>query len=191
MSYYSSTVALNSEGDVHVSNETVEGLGKNHFFTAIFGAIPRLLFPPTQASTRSITSSSPSKLPQSSGSQEYRGTTFPWDPGETQVECGEAEVILLQLEQSSKQAGLLTNIWPHPGYFFAGGLAGAVSRTATAPLDRLKVYLIAQVGANSDAIEAAKSGAPIKAAQSATGSLIEASKSLWRLGGLRSLFAGD
>lgn len=35
------------------------------------------------------------------------------------------------------------------GYFLAGGLAGVVSRTCTAPFDRLKVFLIAQSGSTS------------------------------------------
>jgi solute carrier family 25 (mitochondrial phosphate transporter), member 23/24/25/41 len=66
------------------------------------------------------------------------------------------------------------------GYFIAGGLAGMVSRTATAPLDRLKVYLIAQTGTKEAAVAAAKEGAPLQAV-----------KHLWKAGGIRSLFAGN
>lgn len=191
LSYYSSTVTVSPEGDVHVSNETVEGLGKAHLFTALFGAVPRLFHPPKQPSSPPTTSSPSAHPPQTStSSQASRETTFPWDPGEKQMALEEAEVFLLPLKQSPKQAGWLTSLLPPSGYFIAGGIAGAVSRTATAPLDRLKVYLIAQVGAKSDAVEAAKSGAPIKAARSATVSLVEASRTLWRLGGLQSLFAG-
>ena len=102
----------------------------------------------------------------------------------------EEEITYLQFEQSPRKPGLLTDLLPDSGYFIAGGIAGAVSRTATAPLDRLKVYLIAQVGVKNEAIHAAKSGAPVKAATSAAGSLIDASRTLWRLGGVRSLFAG-
>ncbi len=36
----------------------------------------------------------------------------------------------------------LTQYLPETGYFIAGALAGGISRTATAPLDRLKVYLL-------------------------------------------------
>ncbi|SLM40251.1 mitochondrial carrier [Lasallia pustulata] len=103
LSYYSSTVTVNSEGDVQVSDETVEGLG----------------------------------------------------------------------------------------YFLAGGIAGVVSRTATAPLDRLKVYLIAQTSVRDETVHAVKSGAPVEAAKKASRPLIEATRTLWRMGGMRSLFAGN
>lgn len=76
------------------------------------------------------------------------------------------------------------------GYFIAGGMAGMVSRTATAPLDRLKVYLIAQTSRKNAAIDAAKSGSPVKAARHLGRPLIDATKDLWAAGGIRSLFAG-
>ncbi|KAI9826096.1 MAG: hypothetical protein M1832_000545 [Thelocarpon impressellum] len=77
------------------------------------------------------------------------------------------------------------------GYFLAGGIAGVISRTATAPLDRLKVYLIAQTGLGRDAVQAAKQGDAVAAAKKVSRPLIEASKELWRAGGVRSLFAGN
>src|SRR5579859_6006658 len=45
------------------------------------------------------------------------------------------------------------------GYFIAGGTAGAVSRTATAPFDRLKTYLIANTGSSRSSAERVARGA--------------------------------
>ena len=81
----------------------------------------------------------------------------------------------------------------HPrelGYFLAGAMAGVVSRTVTAPLDRLKVYLIAQTGVKEQAVQAAKEGAVVQAAKQASRPIVDAIKALWRAGGFRSLFAG-
>ncbi|EMC91523.1 hypothetical protein BAUCODRAFT_295816 [Baudoinia panamericana UAMH 10762] len=77
------------------------------------------------------------------------------------------------------------------GYFVAGGLSGITSRTATAPLDRLKVYLIAQTGNAQEAIQAAKSGAAVTATKHGVATLWNACKELWAAGGIRSLFAGN
>ena len=78
------------------------------------------------------------------------------------------------------------------GYFLAGGLAGMISRTATAPLDRLKVYLIAQVSPRKAAVDAAKeSGNPVIAARHFGKPLVDAVKNLWAGGGVRNFFAGN
>ena len=103
-------------------------------------------------------------------------------------------VILEEEENVSydidEDAGWLTTLFQQSGYFIAGGLAGMVSRTATAPLDRLKVYLIAQTSNTSEALEKAKDGSPAKAAKSLGRPLVNALKELWAAGGIRSLFAG-
>lgn len=117
---------------------------------------------------------------------------FPWDPGDQvfEHETLSEQFIAEPYAIESPIIPLLTDMFPAPGYFVAGGFAGAVSRTATAPLDRLKVFLIAQVGVSTDAVNAAKSGAPAKAAKQATLSLADACRALWRMGGMHSLFAG-
>lgn len=70
-------------------------------------------------------------------------------------------------------------------------MAGMISRTATAPLDRLKVYLIAQVSPKDTIDKALKEGAPVTAVKGFGRNLMEACKDLWRAGGIRSLFAGN
>ena len=87
------------------------------------------------------------------------------------------------------------------GYFTSGGIAGAVSRTATAPFDRLKTFLIANTGgsrqrlantvnAGKDAVKAAGKGEIGKALKTAGSPLIDAIKTIYRAGGVRSFFVG-
>jgi Mitochondrial carrier protein len=85
---------------------------------------------------------------------------------------------------------LLTTLLRALGYFLAGACAGIASRTATAPLDRLKVYLIAQTSTKKAAVEAVKDGSPVKAVRRFGRPLVDAMKDLWAAGGIRSLFAG-
>ena len=198
-SYYSSTVTVNSEGDVHVSNEAAEGLGRHHFLTTLFGTFAAALAAisnPSRQRRPLQPSPIPTNEPESSRTAKDRQlSSFAWDPGDHTSK--EAEVSLLAVvveEDLTNELGrntLLTDLMPDPGYFLAGGIAGAVSRTSTAPLDRLKVYLIAQTGVRDETMHAVKSGAPVQAAKKASRPLIEATKTLWRMGGMRSLFAGQ
>lgn len=85
----------------------------------------------------------------------------------------------------------LTDFAPDPGYFLAGAIAGGVSRTATAPLDRLKVYLLVNTARGGEtAISALKQGKPIAAIKNSFRPFGDAVKDLYRAGGLRGFFAG-
>ncbi|PWZ03220.1 mitochondrial carrier [Testicularia cyperi] len=81
-------------------------------------------------------------------------------------------------------------------FLAAGGIAGAVSRTATAPFDRLKIYLITT--GRSEAAKAAlagqngATGSTAKAAGQGLGILREALTNLYRDGGgLRAFWVGN
>ncbi|KAL5090009.1 hypothetical protein Trisim1_004841 [Trichoderma cf. simile WF8] len=92
----------------------------------------------------------------------------------------------------TKKKFRLTDFAPHPGYFLAGAIAGGVSRTATAPLDRLKVYLLVNTNSGAEtAVTALKQGRLVDALRNAARPFSDAVKDLYRSGGLRSFFAGN
>ncbi|PKS13080.1 hypothetical protein jhhlp_000421 [Lomentospora prolificans] len=88
----------------------------------------------------------------------------------------------------------LTDFVPDPGYFLAGAIAGGVSRTATAPLDRLKVYLLVNTSTShgfQDMVGALKGGHVLKALGHATTPFRLAVRDLWLAGGAKTFFAGN
>lgn len=174
---------VNAEGDVQISDDTIQGLGTlQNFLRTFFGSIflvaktpPQTPFPPDQLDNFEM--SELAESPQS----------LPPRPDLHKISLPIAEVQR-GLWQSFKS--LLIACVPNPGYFVAGGLAGIVSRTSTAPLDRLKVYLIAQTNVTEAAVSAAKHGNVVQAALNAWRPLAVATKELWQAGGMRSLYAG-
>lgn len=231
LSFYSSIVTVNPEGDSLVSDETLEGIGTAGFLLqALFGSLlrianPDLVSPPRRSpdETLALTSESP-PLPPSPQSLPYSdqkqslstnmaasAAAIGFDPTAAAprpvlsdgvvkrpilqyqgVEQSDDEVLsdLIEEDEEGVKIGL-TDLLPEPGYFLAGAVSGAVSRTATAPLDRLKVYLLVSTKSVPEvAVAAAKNGHPLVALRNAGGPIIDAMVSLWKAGGMRTFFAG-
>lgn len=77
------------------------------------------------------------------------------------------------------------------GYFLSGGLAGVVSRTATAPFDRIKVFLIATSGTPLKQTTVMENGVEKIITEQRPTSIIGAVKHLWKQGGPRAFFVGN
>jgi solute carrier family 25 phosphate transporter 23/24/25/41 len=187
MSYFQQSMKMNAEGDAAISDDTIQGLGtKQRFLENFFGSLFIIAKSPPHSfsSTEHISSfemSAPSPMSSSVVSQTLPPHS---EVSDVYTPLADAHWDLLSVKS------VLIACVPNPGYFVAGGLAGIVSRTSTAPLDRLKVYLIAQTSVTKEAVSAAKSGNIIVAVQDAWRPLSTAMKELWHAGGMRSLYAG-
>ncbi|EGR46088.1 uncharacterized protein TRIREDRAFT_80775 [Trichoderma reesei QM6a] len=199
LSFYYSVVDVTPEGDSLVSGETLEGLGRagssSSFLQILFGSLLRVAFPssyskpPQELPLPPPSPPSPAQGPSGAGARAAADAVAYSDGDGTSVE---------HREESSTGAAptlkkfKLTDFAPHPGYFLAGAIAGGVSRTATAPLDRLKVYLLVNTNSGAEtAVGALKKGRVIDALRNASRPFSEAVKDLYRSGGLRSFFAGN
>lgn len=184
---------MNAEGDVQISEDIIDGLGTKQTFLKIFdilfGAIIRIAKPPSYVvPATGVPSAYQSVIVDGEMSPQPAAQLLP-------PEVDLIEIPILDEEMDADMTrGFISVLIPYlpiPGYFVAGGLAGIISRTATAPLDRLKVYLIAKTDVAQEVTAAAKSGNPIAVVRHGVSSLVEASKQLWRAGGMRSLYAGE
>lgn len=235
LSFYSSIVTVNAEGDSLVSEETLEGLGTTGFLLqSLFGSLlkvanPELANSPrTPPTSRPISPSEPtSPAPvletetqnnMGAAASTATATTTSRQHGPTatildQKTDGASEKLVppikgvkqpdiadlstiqdIQDIQGAEEAvkPKLTDLLPDAGYFLAGAVSGGVSRTATAPLDRLKVYLLVNTKARSTvAAQLAKQGHPIVALRNTGGPIAEAVRTLWNAGGIRTFFAGE
>ncbi|KAK0613897.1 mitochondrial carrier domain-containing protein [Immersiella caudata] len=222
LSFYQHIVTVSAEGDSLVSEDTLEGLGMTGFLLhALFGSLLKIANPESTAFTRPLPPSPAlptSDAPQASGdpgtaelsemasaaSSRYaygaaaaspqiltgattRGARLPIEDAEQLDRISD-----YQLEEVEVVEIRLTDLLPEPGYFLAGAVSGAVSRTATAPLDRLKVYLLVNTKTSGTvAVSAAKQGKPLVALRNAGGPIVDAVTSLWKAGGFRTFFAGN
>ncbi|CCH63197.1 hypothetical protein TBLA_0J02030 [Henningerozyma blattae CBS 6284] len=80
------------------------------------------------------------------------------------------------------------------GFFLAGGVSGVVSRTCTAPFDRIKIFLIARTDLSSillNSKEQVLAHNPHANVQKIRSPIIKAAVSLYREGGLKSFYVGN
>ncbi|KAK3490921.1 mitochondrial carrier domain-containing protein [Neurospora hispaniola] len=224
LSFYSSIVTVNAEGDSLVSEETLEGLGTTGFLlNALFGSLLKIASPGATTTPTSQPPAPDSKSPLSSPSSHYPdgtaepgaganmapsklapvGTATPEQvsadraahgqvikemEGEGQHDLRQESDTSLKDEEVVKSG--LTGLLPDAGYFLAGAVSGGVSRTATAPLDRLKVFLLVNTKPKSTTT-VVKSGQPLSALRNAGGPIYDAIRTLWRAGGIKTFFAGN
>lgn len=153
---------------MQISDDTIQGLGiTQHFLQLLFGSIILVAKTPQYSSFSSQSSFSTQYAEMS---EVAASSTFPHSvvaqplPPRSDVQFVDALVLETQEGVWQVFKSVLIACVPHPGYFVAGGVAGIVSRTSTAPLDRLKVYLIAQTGVTEEAVVAVKSGNLLRAA---------------------------
>lgn len=206
LSYYNTTAKMNAEGDVSISDEALQGLGTAFRFlcTSLFGVVISL------GTVRKASASNSTQRPSASSSNRQvihieadprsPSTALSNDPTAAQLASDEdgfddslrdREDPHIPVKPARRKDLRLTDLVPHAGYFLAGAVAGITSRTATAPLDRLKVYLIAQTDDSREALNKAKEGNPVQATKQGARTLGNAIRSLWAAGGVRSLFAGE
>lgn len=193
LSYYSSTITMNAEGDTSVSEETLTGLGTSSFLTALFGSIMAISSPSARTARQNSGSTSTSTLPENTNTTTIAGqdTEECCHPKDLNVLVPKNLTYVLGDGQPKKAfEWKKVDFLPDSGYFVCGAVAGVVSRTMTAPLDRLKVFLIANIDTKSMTGQAVKSASAKETAKLVGRPLVMACRELWAAGGIRSMFAG-
>ncbi|KAI1320757.1 mitochondrial carrier [Xylariaceae sp. FL0255] len=220
--FYSEILTLTAEGESVVSEKSLQGIGTaTDFFLSLIDSVMRYAFPVKQSSSSPPSSTSSSASFPEDESPAHQSATpalsiedtanssstpaVPSKPARTTSDAVRGEISAdfstskdSQIDDEPeicdkvKKRTLLMNYLPDPGYFIAGAIAGGVSRTATAPLDRLKVYLLVSTKTDANhALDAAKKGRPIQAIKNTGRPLVTALKDLYKAGGMRSFFAGN
>ncbi|EJP66536.1 calcium dependent mitochondrial carrier protein [Beauveria bassiana ARSEF 2860] len=200
LTYYDAVVNVTSEGDSVVSDDTLEGLAtpmpppSSQNTSQLYGATQPL----SEYSSSSSSSSSSSNGEEAvmilmdddaEGVADAVAKLQRRKPSDGTPIFDETTAGNVGLETRSFK---LTDFAPHPGYFLAGAIAGGVSRTATAPLDRLKVYLLVNTQNRGEtAVAALRRGKLLAALQNAARPFSDAIRDVYRSGGIRGFFAGN
>lgn len=172
------------------TNEAAMAAAYAHYAQAAAGSVSNAAVATTNAVQRARASSGAAKNAQfmESGTYEQSGLNVEFldtNDHEPKLDLREVDV-----DDEVSSTGL-TQYLPEPGYFVAGALAGGISRTATAPLDRLKVYLLVNTKAKTDAaLDAVKKGKGLASLRQAGKPITEAVRDLYKAGGFRTFFAG-
>ena len=217
--FYSDIVTLTSEGDSLVSDDKRHGLGTtaSSLLKVMFGSIMRLALPEgrdavaSQEPPSSFKSSTPldstTSLPPIAAPEETASHRKPPSTGvvaqgalrkptpttaaPSAPSGGDDGGDDSRGDGDAHQKNTLTKYIPETGYFLAGAAAGGISRTATAPLDRLKVYLLVDTRTTAnDTLKAAKKGQPLQALKHGGRTFFLAVSDIWKSGGPRAFFAG-
>ena len=177
---------MNFEGDTIISDDAIENMGMRQKFLYTFcSPLASMLKRPSPKSLHTMYESRKPGIFMAGSSSK---ATNPSDMKVAPLYNYHPE---LQISNSSRLKAVLIDNLPHPGYFAAGAAAGMVSRTVTAPLDRLKVYLIANTSTSKEVLDAVTNGTAVEAAKKSVNPILAAIKELWKAGGIRSLFAGE
>lgn len=172
------------------TNEDAMAAAYAHYPQAAAGSVSNAVVATTTAIQQATVPGGVAKNDQfiGSGTYEQSGRNVEFldtDDHEPQLDLHEVD-----MDDEVSSTGL-TQYLPEPGYFVAGALAGGISRTATAPLDRLKVYLLVNTKAKTDAaIDVVKKGKGLASFRQAGKPITEAVRDLYRAGGFRTFFAG-
>lgn len=220
LSYYDASTHVTPEGDTLVSEETLEGLGtassSRSLLQSLFGSLLRVASPwgsaPSEPSPprAAAPAAAADGLSRANDAMGLVGSTagvaahpepepaLPRDNdavGHIEQDVGDGTQQISSTASAVKpmKKFRLTDFIPDPGYFLAGAIAGGVSRTATAPLDRLKVYLLVNTSGQPavEASDAVKKGRVASAVKHAARPFRDAIRDIFRSGGLPGFFAGQ
>lgn len=200
-----------------MSEETLEGLGtassSRSLLQSLFGSLLRVASPygsassepsPSRAASPTAAADGLSRandamglIGSTAGVAAHAEPALPRDDDaaghlEQDIGDGTQQISSTASAVKPKKKFKLTDFIPDPGYFLAGAIAGGVSRTATAPLDRLKVYLLVNTSGQPavEASDAAKKGRVASAVKHAARPFRDAIRDIFRSGGLPGFFAG-